>query len=99
MYKRLTPALICAGIFWAGASVAEPHLVFSEKVSVKGSGGLSALHLTEEILLTTGQLSHSNLEGISVWVDPKCATRVTMISDDNFLPVLRSEVVEYVLHE
>ena len=60
---------------------------------------LSQDDLTEEILLTTGQLSHDNLEGISVWVDPKGATRVTMISDDNFLPVLRSEVVEYVLHE
>ena len=247
MYKRLTLALICAGIFWAGASVAEPHLVFSVKFSVMGSGGLSGLDLkadgqsgitlsdrgellaialerddgvlsagtlvpwptlskvdgdiegiaysgngpyffsfeapahvisindvgeikklaghrvkgfqlyafrkgawqvvahipsrgffmavgadfgpnnlfyllersasplgfrtrvrrfdlsqddlTEEILLTTGQLSHDNLEGISVWVDPKGATRVTMISDDNFLPVLCSEVVEYVLHE
>ena len=45
MYKRLTLALIRAGGFWAGASVAEPHLVFSGKVSVKGSGGLSALDL------------------------------------------------------
>ena len=45
MYKRLTLALICAGSFWAGASVAEPHLVFSGKVLVKGSGGFSALDL------------------------------------------------------
>ena len=45
MYKRLTLALICADSFWAGASVAEPHPVFSGKVSVKGSGGLSALDL------------------------------------------------------
>ena len=45
MYKRLTLALICAGIFWAGASVAELHLVFSGKVSVMGSGGLSGLDL------------------------------------------------------
>ncbi|MDA9274407.1 esterase-like activity of phytase family protein [bacterium] len=60
---------------------------------------LSQVDLTEETLLTTGQLSHDNLEGISVWTDQKGATRVTMISDDNFLPILRSEVVEYILHE
>ena len=60
---------------------------------------LSQVDLTEETLLTTGQLSHDNLEGISVWTDQNGATRVTMISDDNFLPILRSEVVEYILHE
>jgi hypothetical protein len=53
----------------------------------------------EENLFATGQLSHENLEGISVWTHQKGATRVTMISDDNFLPILSSEVVEYILHE
>ena len=60
---------------------------------------LSQINLIEEILLTTGQLSHDNREGISVWTDQKGATRVTMISDDNFLPILSREVVEYILHE
>ncbi|MDG1104291.1 MAG: hypothetical protein P8N75_13215 [Ascidiaceihabitans sp.] len=53
----------------------------------------------EENLFATGQLFHDNLEGISVWTHQKGATRVTMISDDNFLPILSSEVVEYILHE
>ena len=53
----------------------------------------------QENLFATGQLFHDNLEGISVWTHQKGATRVTMISDDNFLPILSSEVVEYILHE
>lgn len=38
---------------------------------------------------------HDNLEGLSVWRDPTGAIRLTMISDDNFLPLLRTEIVEY----
>lgn len=60
---------------------------------------LGAKDLAEETLLTTGQLAHDNLEGISLWQDASGATRVTMISDDNFLAFLRSEVVEYILQE
>jgi hypothetical protein len=60
---------------------------------------LSQVDLMQENLFATGQLFHDNLEGISVWTHQKGATRVTMISDDNFLPILSSEVVEYILHE
>ena len=38
---------------------------------------------------------HDNLEGLSVWKDRFGRIRLTMVSDDNFLPILRSEVVEY----
>lgn len=38
---------------------------------------------------------HDNLEGISVWRDSTGATRLTMISDNNFLPIQRTEIVEY----
>ena len=40
---------------------------------------------------------HGNLEGLSVWRDQSGAIRLTMISDDNFLSLLRTEIVEYRL--
>lgn len=42
---------------------------------------------------------HDNLEGLAVWRDTGGAIRLTMISDDNFLPVQRTEIVEYRLPE
>jgi hypothetical protein len=52
-----------------------------------------------QTLLSTWPSHHDNLEGMSLWTDDAGKTRVTMISDDNFLPIQRSEVVEYVLQE
>ncbi|WP_234464203.1 esterase-like activity of phytase family protein [Paracoccus caeni] len=52
----------------------------------------------EEILLETQYLQYDNLEGISVW-DDGVGIRLTMISDDNFLFVQRTEVVEYRLRD
>jgi hypothetical protein len=40
---------------------------------------------------------HGNLEGLSVWRDGSGAIRLTMISDDNFIALLRTEIVEYRL--
>ena len=51
----------------------------------------------EETLLTTSTGSHDNLEGLAVWADPDGAIRLTMISDDNFFPLQRTEFVEYRL--
>lgn len=53
-------------------------------------GGVTAA----DTLLTTGTLQYDNLEGIAVWADG-LGIRLTMISDDNFLPVQRTELVEY----
>lgn len=50
----------------------------------------------EEILLETRPLQYDNLEGISVWHDGT-GIRVTLISDDNFLFLQRTEIVEYRL--
>ncbi|WP_246026597.1 esterase-like activity of phytase family protein [Paracoccus luteus] len=47
-----------------------------------------------EVLIETGFLRHDNLEGIAVWQDAQ-GIRLTMISDDNFLFVQRTELVEY----
>lgn len=51
-----------------------------------------------EVLLETSPLQYDNLEGLSVWQDGQ-GIRLTMISDDNFLFVQRTELVEYRLRE
>ena len=48
-----------------------------------------------DLQTSTGQ--HGNLEGLSVWRDDSGAIRLTMVSDDNFLSLLRTELVEYRL--
>lgn len=60
---------------------------------------LNVQGLDEQVLLSTLPSKHGNLEGISVWRDSAGQTRVTMVSDNNFLSVLRSEIVEYSLQE
>jgi hypothetical protein len=50
----------------------------------------------EAILLETSPLQYDNLESISVW-DDGTGIRLTMMSDDNFLFVQRTEIVEYRL--
>lgn len=51
----------------------------------------------EETLLDTPRGRHGNLEGLAVWRDAGGALRLTMVSDDNFLPFMRGEIVEYRL--
>lgn len=51
----------------------------------------------EQTLLQTATGSHDNLEGVSIWRDAQGRLRATMISDDNFLSLQRTELVEYVL--
>ncbi|MFN3846281.1 MAG: esterase-like activity of phytase family protein [Paracoccaceae bacterium] len=40
---------------------------------------------------------HDNLEGLSAWRDSTGAIRLTLISDDNFMPFQHTEIVEYRL--
>ncbi|MFD1794980.1 esterase-like activity of phytase family protein [Paracoccus aurantiacus] len=61
---------------------------------VLNDGGVSG----GETLLTSGTLQYDNLEGLAVWEDA-LGMRITMISDDNFLPVQRTELVEYRVSE
>ncbi len=49
------------------------------------------------VLVQTPVGRHDNLEGLSVWRDGSGAVRLTMISDDNFSPFQRTEIVEYRL--
>ena len=47
-----------------------------------------------ELLLQSAPLQYDNLEGIAVWEDAQ-GLRLTLISDDNFLLLQRTELVEY----
>lgn len=49
----------------------------------------------ERLEMQSAAATHDNLEGLAVWRDTKGAIRLTMISDDNFFWVQRTEVVEY----
>jgi len=51
----------------------------------------------EQVLLETAPGIHDNLEGLAVWLDDSGATRLSMISDDNFLMLQQTELVEYRL--
>lgn len=53
--------------------------------------------IDERELLSTRPGLHDNLEGLSVWRDAEGAIRLTMISDDNFHVLQRTEFVEYRL--
>ena len=59
--------------------------------------GLDPANLTEETLLTTLPGQYDNLEAISIWQDAAGRTRATVISDDNFLSIQRTEMVEFIL--
>ena len=59
------------------------------RVEADGSG--------EATLLETRPGRHGNLEGLAVWRDARGAIRLTMVSDDNFLPFQRGQIVEYRL--
>ncbi|MCG6560171.1 esterase-like activity of phytase family protein [Ruegeria sp. 1NDH52C] len=51
----------------------------------------------EEILFQSRLTAHDNLEGVSVWRDGQGRLRATMVSDNNFLVLQRTELVEYLL--
>lgn len=48
-------------------------------------------------LLQTPFALHDNLEGLSVWRDDQGVLRATMISDDNFIFLQQTQIVEYRL--
>lgn len=51
----------------------------------------------ETILFESALGAHDNLEGVSIWRDRSGRLRATMISDDNFSTLQRTELVEYSL--
>ena len=51
----------------------------------------------DETLLVSPPGRFDNLEGLAVWQDGSGALRLTMVSDDNYLPVQRIEFVEFTI--
>jgi hypothetical protein len=58
---------------------------------------LTTGHRSETDLFTSRPGQYSNLEGLSVWTDAQGRIRLTMVSDDNFSTLLRTQVVEYAV--
>ena len=54
---------------------------------------------TETILLTTPPGRFDNLEAITAWRDTAGDVRLTLVSDDNFFPIQRTQVVEFRVTE
>ena len=50
-----------------------------------------------ETLLVSRFGELDNMEGISAWRDPEGRIRLTLISDDNFFPLQRTQLNEYIL--
>ena len=67
--------------------------VRSVAVTPSALGATAFTDARTELETTPGM--HDNLEGISVWRDGAGDIRLTMIADDNFLWLQRTEVVEY----
>lgn len=53
----------------------------------------------EVTLIQTSAGEHDNLEGVSVWRDEGGRLKLTMISDDNFRGIQKTEIVEYDVPE
>ncbi len=51
----------------------------------------------DDVILRSEAGRYDNLEGLAVWQDAAGGIRLTMISDDNFLPTQRTEIVDYQL--
>lgn len=72
-------------------------LGFSSRVRRFTPGNSPDDGLAEETLLTTPTGEFDNLEGLAVWTGVDGRLRLTMISDDNFFPLQRTEIVEFAL--
>lgn len=59
----------------------------------------AAPSLGERTLLTTGPGRFDNLEALSIWHNNAGQTFLTLISDDNFLSIQRTQIVEFLVTE
>lgn len=53
----------------------------------------------EYTMMTSIPARYDNLEGISLWQDARGRLHLTMISDDNFFRIQRTQIVEYLVRE
>jgi hypothetical protein len=59
------------------------------------AGGLT----DDQVLMTSRAGQFGNLEGLSIWQDKDGTLHATLVSDNNFLPFLRSQFVDVVIHD
>lgn len=74
-----------------------PFLGFQSRLRrvTLGAGGV----IGEDVLLKTRAGRFGNLEGLALWQDRDGGLHVTMVSDDNFIPVQDSEFVDFQVIE
>lgn len=72
-----------------------PLLGFSSRVRRIALDGDAVT--SDEVIWQSDPGRHDNLEGIAAWQDGAGAIRLTMISDDNFIPVQRTEIVDLLV--
>ena len=53
----------------------------------------------DDVMFATPAGRHGNLEGLSIWQASDGVVHATMVSDNNFLSIMRSEFVDYTLHD
>tara|TARA_R110000787_G_scaffold60815_1_gene137939 strand:- start:12155 stop:13048 length:894 start_codon:yes stop_codon:yes gene_type:complete len=58
---------------------------------------LNKSDLAAETLMQSFPAHYDNLEAISVWRDPAGRTRLTVLSDDNFLAIQQTQVIEFIV--
>lgn len=73
--------------------------VFGFRTRVRRWSNVSVQPRNEQLLVLTQIGTHDNLEGLAVWQDKQGQTRLTMIADDNFLSLQKTEIVEYAISE
>ena len=60
---------------------------------------LAQTPLRPKTLLSTGPARFDNLEAITAWRDPSGEIRLILVSDDNFLSIQHTQIIEYALTE
>lgn len=71
------------------------HGIFGFSSRVRSFAVIGGAFSDEQLELQTAPATHDNLEGLSVWRGPTGDVWMTMIADDNFFWMQRTEVVEY----
>jgi hypothetical protein len=92
-----------AGFLPVGADFGPDGRLYLLERQFRGLGGFASrlrridLGRSDEVLFQTPPGAFGNLEGIAVWQAADGALRVTLVSDDNFLSLLGTQLVDFRL--
>ncbi|MEO1795420.1 MAG: esterase-like activity of phytase family protein [Pseudomonadota bacterium] len=99
----VTPLPASASFLLVGADVAADGTVYllERKLTLLGFQSRIRALRGDQIreVFTSSPGEFDNLEGIATWRDQEGRTRLTLISDDNFLALQRTEIVEITLQD